>query len=136
MSKNIYSFSFVIFFFNIKNVSSAIVLFYISEPLYVVWPFYKYLCKALTIHTQIQILYFTVTARYLQIHCNSCTTLQHVTFISRDYWTVKSYAFDHISSPVDFTDIVQLQEGIKVLPSKSFWVLVSMGLTCSNSRTF
>lgn len=95
MSKNIYSFSFVIFFFNIKNVSSAIVLFYISEPLYVVWPFYKYLCKALTIHTQIQILYFTVTARYLQIHCNSCTTLQHVTFISRDYWTVKSCIWSH-----------------------------------------
>lgn len=56
-------FLFCHFFFNIKNVSSAILLFYI----YVVWPFYESLYKALTIHTQIQILYFTVTARYLQI---------------------------------------------------------------------
>ncbi|XP_052686542.1 phosphatidylinositol-glycan-specific phospholipase D-like [Crassostrea angulata] len=59
----------------------------------------------------------------LQIQCNASTTLQHATFTSRDYWTVKSWAFDYISGPVDFTDIDQLQEngGIIVLPSKLFW---------------
>lgn len=72
----------------------------------------------------------------LQIQCNASTTLQHATFTSRDYWTVKSRAFDYISGPVDFTDIDQLQEkgGIIVLPSKLFWV--SIWFTCSNSRTF
>lgn len=62
----------------------------------------------------------------LQIQCNASTTLQHATFTSRDYWTVKSRAFDYISGPVDFTDIDQLQEkgGIIVLPSKLFWVSI------------
>lgn len=60
----------------------------------------------------------------LQIQCNASTTLQHATFTSRDYWTVKSRAFDYIIGPVDLTDIDQLQEkgGIIVLPSKLFWV--------------